>query len=675
VSGDAVPHATVGRRRHVRALDGLRGAAVAAVVLFHAGRLVGGWLGVDLFFVLSGFLITSLLLEERGARGRVSLSGFWSRRARRLLPALFLMLAGVGVYALVFAAPSELSQIRSDGLATLGYIANWHQIAHGTSYWDLFRAPSPLEHTWSLAIEEQFYLVWPLVVVGLFAWRKSVRAVLVASIVGAAASFATMLLLYTPGGNPQRVYVGTDTRASSILLGAALAALLARRGWTARRDLRVAVEVVGAVALGFLAWAWRRLSGSTPGVYEGLLLACSAAAVLVIAAAAHPTRGPINWVFSWRPLCALGLISYGVYLWHWPVDLALTSSRVGVSGWPLTGVQVAVTLVIAVASYVLVEQPIRHGALRGWRIRTLTPVAVAAAAAFVLVATVPPTPPHVNPAAALRKLTGQATATPVAAAGATTTTTVPPPPFHLMVTGDSIGAKLVPAFTELAGTYDYVVSDRTTLGCGLETGSDGHRMPDGSVAATDVSPGVLGMTSPNCATHWSQYIAQDQPNVVFVSLAGQVVGDWLVNGQWTHLCEATYDEWFEQQVAAGLLQLSAGGAQVAVGLPAPSFNADFSQRTLCLRQDEIRAALSMRNVYLVDFEQLVCPGGQCVDAVDGITLRPDGMHYDGPSAELVARWLGPRLQQLAAARPTGPSLSRGPGTAQGSTARRTRRAT
>ena len=629
-------------RRHVRPLDGLRGAAVAAVVLFHGGHLVGGWLGVDLFFVLSGFLITSLLLEERAAHGGIALGAFWARRARRLLPALFLMLAGVGVYALVFAAPNELSQLRADGLATLGYVANWHQIAHGTSYWDLFRAPSPLEHTWSLAIEEQFYLVWPLVVVAVLAWRRSVRGVLVAAAGGAAASFAAMLLLYTPGADPQRVYMGTDTRASSILLGAALAALIAQRGWTPRRVSRIGIEVAGVVALGFLAWAWWRLSGSTPAVYEGLLLACSAAGVLVIAAAAHPRRGPIAWLCSWRPLCALGLISYGVYLWHWPVDLVVTSSRVGVHGWALTAVQAAITLAIALASYRLVEQPIRHGALRGWRIRTLTPVAVGVTAAVVVVATIPPPVPRTNPAAALRHLTAEAQ--PTATAVTTTTSTAPSPPFRLMVTGDSIAFRLMPAFTALAGTYGYTVTDATTVGCGLEAGSSAYRPPDG----TSPPP------APNCATHWADDIARDHPDVVFVSLAGQVVGDWLVDGQWVHPCDAGYDSWFEHQVAAGLQQLTAAGARVAVGLPAPSFDLNFALRTNCLRADETRAALSMPNVSLVDFRTLVCPANQCVQSIDGITLREDGTHYEGPAAELVVRWLGPRLQALAAAAPPPP---------------------
>src|SRR5664279_6531447 len=151
----------------VRALDGLRGAAVAGVLLFHGGHLLGGYLGVDLFFVLSGFLITSLLLVEAGARGTVGLGHFWARRARRLLPALALLMVGIALYCMVIASPTELAQIRGDALATLAYVANWRAVGASQNYWALFSAPSPLQHTWSLAIEEQFYLIWPLVFLGL----------------------------------------------------------------------------------------------------------------------------------------------------------------------------------------------------------------------------------------------------------------------------------------------------------------------------------------------------------------------------------------------------------------------------------------------------------------------------------------------------------------------------
>jgi peptidoglycan/LPS O-acetylase OafA/YrhL len=629
-------------RRHIPALDGLRGAAVAAVLLFHAGHLTGGWLGVDLFFVLSGFLITSLLLTERARRDRISLSAFWARRGRRLLPALFLVLIGVGVYAVVWAAPRELAQIRSDGLATLGYVANWHQIGQGHSYWDLFRAPSPLEHTWSLAIEEQFYLVWPIVVVALLAWRRAPRRVLVVASVGVAASFATMLALYHPGADPQRVYLGTDTRASSILIGAALAALVATRGWTERREPRAVLEGVGVVAVGFLAWAWLRLSGTTPAVYEGLLLACSLAAGLVIAAAAHPRRGLLARVFSFRPLCALGVISYGVYLWHWPVYLVADSARVGLTGWPLTGVQVGITLAFAITSYVLVESPIRHGALPGWRIRVLAPAALAATAVVVVVATIPPAVPHTNPVAALNHLTGTVPprSDPVARRSLPATG-LPPRQFKVMVTGDSVAFRLMPALQALSGPLVFTATDRTTVGCALERGASAHRLPDGSLAS-------IGL---NCSTDWVADVAEDRPDVVFVSLASQVVGDWQINGQWVHPCQRAYDQWYEREIVDALSTLSARGARVALAVAAPSFGGDFAARDECIRKIQQRATTKVPGSYTADFKTLVCPKNHCIDVIDGITLREDGMHYIGPAAELAARWLVPRLRVIAASPP------------------------
>jgi peptidoglycan/LPS O-acetylase OafA/YrhL len=629
------------RRRHIPALDGARGAAVAAVLLFHAGHLDGGWLGVDLFFVLSGFLITSLLLAERARRDRISLSAFWARRGRRLLPALFLVLIGVGVYAVVWAAPRELSQIRSDGLATLGYVANWHQIGQGSSYWALFRAPSPLEHTWSLAIEEQFYLIWPIVVAALLAWRREPRRVLIAALVGIVASFATMLALYSPGADPQRVYLGTDTRASSILIGAALAALVAMRGWSERRGSRALLEGLGVAGVGFLAWAWLRLSGTTPAVYQGLLLACSLAAGLVIAAAAHPQRGVVARVLSFRPLCALGVISYGVYLWHWPVYLVADSTRVGLSGWPLTAVRVAITLAFAVASYVLVEAPIRHGALQGWRIRVLAPAALAATAAVVVLATIPPPVPHTNPVAALGHLTASTQTRSGTAAGPTTTSTLPPVPFKVMVTGDSVALRLVPAFQSLSGPLAFHATDRTEIGCGLERGATAHRLADGSNAPPSV----------DCSRAWSNEVARDRPDLAFVSLAGQVVGDWQINGQWLHPCQPAYDQWYEHQVVDALSILTRGGARVALGLPAPAFGADFFARVECIRTAERQAATAVPGTYTVDFKDLICPQNHCINEIDGITLREDGMHYIGPAADIVVRWLVPRLRVIAAAPP------------------------
>src|SRR5450432_4160027 len=177
---------------HVPALDGLRGIALLGVLFFHAnGALPGGYLGVDLFFVLSGFLITSLLLAEHRETGRIALSAFWVRRARRLFPALLSLMPAVALYGRYFAKADELKVLRSQALATLAYVANWHAIFEHRSYWQLFAAPSPLEHTWSLSIEEQFYLVWPLLVV-LLLRRGTSRSLLVVSLVLGALSMCAM---------------------------------------------------------------------------------------------------------------------------------------------------------------------------------------------------------------------------------------------------------------------------------------------------------------------------------------------------------------------------------------------------------------------------------------------------------------------------------------------------
>ena len=359
--------------RHVPALDGLRGAAVAGVLLFHANLLVGGYLGVDLFFVLSGYLISSLLLAERRERGRIDLRRFWGRRARRLLPALAGLMAGIVVFALVFADSNQLGQIRSDGLATLFYVANWHAIFSKTGYWDLFVAPSPLEHMWSLAIEEQFYVIWPFVAYAVLRTRRTAdgavargpRRLFVVSVVLALASLTTMVLLASPA-SVERVYLGTDTRAASMLIGAALASWLAWRGPVRSAAGRVVVELLGVAGLVVLAVAWVRVDGQTIGLYRGGLFLCGLSVAAVIAAVAHPRSGPLAAVLSIRPLRWLGMISYGLYLWHWPVFIVLDEQRVGLSRWPLFAVRLVVSLALALVSFYALEKPIRERRVPRW---------------------------------------------------------------------------------------------------------------------------------------------------------------------------------------------------------------------------------------------------------------------------------------------------------------------
>jgi peptidoglycan/LPS O-acetylase OafA/YrhL len=387
------------RMPHLRALDGLRGIAVLAVVAFHFApeTFPGGFLGVDVFFVLSGFLITSLLVTERERSGRIALGAFWVRRARRLLPALLLVLLAVGLYGVVVAQPFEAGRLRDDGFAALGYFANWHFISSGQSYIADFVGvgPSPLRHTWSLAIEEQFYLLWPLVVAGLgvLVARRAVdlrRALVTGCLVFAVVSVALMIFLYHPGDDPSRVYYGTDTRAHLLLVGGALGGLTAGvvRVRTNRR--RRLLHVAGGLAAAALAALVFTVADTSDWLYEGGYALVALMVVLVIAGSAQPGDHVLGRTLGVAPLVGLGLISYGVYLWHWPVFLWVDTTATGLDGVALFAVRCAVTLTVALASFHLVERPIRSGALRRmgpWVPRFAAPVAVVLAVA-VLVAPV-----------------------------------------------------------------------------------------------------------------------------------------------------------------------------------------------------------------------------------------------------------------------------------------------
>ena len=289
-------------------LDGLRGVAVAVVVVFHLGRLQGGYLGVDLFFVLSGFLITSLLLSEAAATGAVGLGRFWGRRARRLLPALLLVLIGVSVLLLLFTPMEQRARFRDDGLATLGYVANWERVFSDVSYWDMFSQPSPLDHMWSLAIEEQFYVFWPLVVIGLarLAGARLARVVAVVSVVAAVGSLAWLAASYDPL-DTNWAYFSTPTRLGPTLLGAALAAVTVGR---ARRLSPPGPlwDAAVVVALAVMAWLIVDLNGTGPGYYRGGLALFTIAALVVIRGVTGGPPGIVGRALSVPPLRVLGTI-------------------------------------------------------------------------------------------------------------------------------------------------------------------------------------------------------------------------------------------------------------------------------------------------------------------------------------------------------------------------------
>jgi peptidoglycan/LPS O-acetylase OafA/YrhL len=356
----------------VPALDGVRALAVLAVLGFHAEvpHLCGGFLGVEVFFVLSGYLITSLLLLELARVRRISLAQFWLRRARRLLPALFALLAASLVLSLTLARDS-LAETRTDAVAALFYVSNWWQVIGHRSYFMAVDRPPLLLHLWSLAVEEQFYLFWPLTLALL--GRQAARRVLPAALLGSLASALWMARLFDPHLDPTRVYVATDTRLSGLLLGAALSAVVRAplAGAAPQTATRTAGrEALAALGLGTLLVLMFTVTDRGPFLYRGGLVLVDLASCALIAGVVLPSAtarllgaGPCAW---------LGRRSYGLYLWHWPI-FALTRPEfdLALSAVPLLAVRLILTVAVAELCYRFVEMPVRNGALRRFRRRTL----------------------------------------------------------------------------------------------------------------------------------------------------------------------------------------------------------------------------------------------------------------------------------------------------------------
>jgi peptidoglycan/LPS O-acetylase OafA/YrhL/lysophospholipase L1-like esterase len=362
-------------QRYLPGLDGLRALAVLAVVAYHLGLswAPGGLLGVGVFFTLSGYLITDLLLGQKEETGRVQMIDFWLRRGRRLLPALFVMLVIVIGWVALFDQ-AQLPALRGAVAAAVGYVSNWWLIGQHSSYFARFGPAAPLGHLWSLAVEEQFYLVWPwLVYLGLRFSRTRRPAsgeyygLATAAVVLAAASAVGMALLYHPGYDPNRVYDGTDTRAFALLIGAALAFVWPSR--KLRADIGAlsgwcldGVGVVGLVVIGALIWHTTEYSAF---LYRGGLVVLSLATVLVIAAAASPACR-IGAVLGVAPARWIGVRSYGIYLWHYPI-IVLTTPASGQETIARGTLQVAASIGMAALSWRYVEEPVRHGAVGRWR--------------------------------------------------------------------------------------------------------------------------------------------------------------------------------------------------------------------------------------------------------------------------------------------------------------------
>jgi peptidoglycan/LPS O-acetylase OafA/YrhL len=642
------------RLTHIPALDGLRGVAVLVVVLFHAGHLDGGYLGVDLFFTLSGFLITTLLLEERRDTGTIRFKAFWLRRARRLLPALFAMLAFVLVYAAFFADPTELGRIRADALGTVFYVANWRTIIAGQGYWDLFGSPSPLQHTWSLAIEEQFYLVWPLLLGGLL-WltRGSRRAVFLMSVGLAFAGAIWMAIVFDPL-DTNRAYLGTDTRIPALLLGAALAAWLQWHGPVRGRRARIGVEVAAVVGLEGLVLAWITLPGGSALLYRGGLFLCGLAAVAVLASITHPSPGPVARVLSVRPLRGLGIISYGLYLWHWPIIVLVDQDRTGLSGWSLTAVQLAISVSVAVASYFLLELPIRRRGLAALPWRPLAPILVASVVIGLLFVTRDARDASQSTAVSLDALPVQTDA-PIGQQQPDVRRQPGPLPRpldrwpRLMVVGDSVGGSLGGPMESNQATYQVQAVNRAIPACTLDRDS-------GRTLSTTGAPRQEAPACQQWPQRWADDISRFNPDAVLMIFGGLNGEPRLVDGSFHGMCEQVTLDWYRKELDDALTLLASKGAVVFVTPFAYSETTDRpdADATADCLNPVVRAAVAANpDARLIPLDTYVCSApNHCKTTVDGVKLRWDGLHYRDHAADVMDQWLLGQIFQPATGPPT-----------------------
>ncbi|MEI6497313.1 MAG: acyltransferase family protein [Actinomycetota bacterium] len=651
------------------ALDGLRAVAVALVLVFHGGFtwMSGGYVGVSVFFTLSGYLITTLLLVEHQRNGELDLAAFYARRMKRLLPASLAVLASITLLAGLGAFRWDES-LRRDLLGSLFQVENWVKLVGKASYADLTNATfgrvGPLEHYWSLAIEEQFYWVWPLTMLGLVRltrrWRNPTRARCGLIVTMAVFAVASAPLIAHHWG-PNVAYWATPARIGEILVGAALAAILHVRSV----DLPGATWV-GSVCLAVVVWAATTWASGSGLAYQGWLGVFAVATAGLIWALRSP--GPLRAAFSWRPLVFLGTISYGIYLYHWPVFALVTSNRFGGLGRaPLFALRVAITLALSVVSYRLLEQPVRRRELAPRRVAAgagaLT--AVLAAAIVVVVIPVPALGSSsitasgqqasaieaVNGTLAPLATTGAANAatvttvatvvgSPAGTVASNPDTTVGVPavsrPVRIVVVGDSTAMVTGDGLTDWANDHLDVarVGMAAAPGCGFIR--DGKIPTDGAIDFAGACKRVLDKLLPDV-------LAQQKPDVVMLMVSMRDVEDRMWNTsegaispfdpRFVTRLTASYTAMADWLIAHGVPRI----AWVLAPVPTSPFGPD--QRKMLdparyeVQYNVIRslAAKYPSVVRVVDLNAWLTSTRLTRD----LTVRPDGLHWS-PEA---ARWV------------------------------------
>jgi peptidoglycan/LPS O-acetylase OafA/YrhL len=670
------------RLAYLPALDGVRACAVLAVMMFHGGipHMDGGFMGVDAFFVLSGFLITSLLIGEWRQTLTIKLGAFWARRARRLLPALLLMMLFVAFFASVIVPKGTYGALRLDALATLLYVSNWHFILVNSNYFNETAASSPLLHTWSLAVEEQFYVIWPLVVLGILHFTRNLRVLFTLCCAAAIGSAVWMSVVYDGGANTNRAYLGTDTRSQCLFIGCALAVglvLLTQRRHEQGRPVQgelwrpegaagvTACGVLGVVGAAGVVCLWVLTTSTSSFPYSGgfFLIGLSVAAVILSAVAAPKSIVPR--ALSLPPVRYVGRISYGLYIWHWPIFIWLDHARTGLYGYELFALRVLVTFAVAVVSFHLVERPIRMGTfVRQWRAWLVVPAGVGAVLVAVIAATTGTSAVASSVITSGIGTTGSPTTTSTTTSPGTATTPSTPgvaPPVRVLLFGDSVALTLGIGLSVQADEtkYGYVLTDKGILGCGVVNGPEVELMGTryATPPACNGSPLVPGepLNQQPWANQWEAAINDVKPNVV-VLLAGRwEVVDREYDGSWTDIQDPAYAAYVKNQLEQASQLVTATGARMVFltapctdegeqpdGAPWPEDN----PARLAVYNRLVRevAAEHPTTDSVVDLFGAACPGGKFSTTVHGETIRTsDGVHFTDEGGAYLAPKIMPAI--------------------------------
>ncbi|MEN3123097.1 acyltransferase family protein [Janibacter sp. LM] len=627
---------------HRPPLDGLRGISVIAIVLFHAevAWVHGGYWAVNVFFIVSGYLITGLLLKEHDRWGTVDLVTFYVRRAKRLLPALVTSVVAIAVASRWIMGESMPDTTRGDALSSLFYVANWRFIFTGQSYFEQFGEASPFRHMWTLAIEEQYYLFFPMLLLGLMAVLRTRWRVTFGLVIFIALSAGIMWWLAPTGGaDASRVYYGTDTRMQDIFSGCALALAV----WAARRrDLvriarhRTALEMMGGAGLVGLVAALLFMKLDAWAYPWGYLLFNTGFVVLVLAMVELLPDGGLARAMSWRPLVWVGQLSYSLYLWHWPVIVFLNDERTGLDGVPLLALRLGVSLPLAAASYYLVENPVRRGRIS----KLLTPSRTGLAFVIAIaVSTVAVSASYSGITGAPSVATGEAKrVTPTESSGSGEGT-------NLLIVGDSVGFAL---------GYDFPHDEfpqvnptaQVRFGCGTAVQ---HLAVNGAQQNSGAAE-CEGMFE-----EWKQASVDTHPDVVVWSLGGWEVFDHVVDGKIVSPGSPGYAAHLTQRLDDGLASLPQDVPVYIPNVPCyhqKEFEVDGQDlapdRNDAQRSKDVNTVLTAfadkhAQVHVVDTYSWLCPSGSYQDTIDGKKLRKDGVHYNADGARAFWEWMMPQI--------------------------------